>query len=318
MKHTTYGILAALGAAVSFSVIDMVIKLMSEGFPLYQLVFMRTFVALPVLLCILVPLEGGLHLLRTKNPKLHAWRAAAVIIGNLCFFTGLAILPLAEAVAIAFATPLIVTLLSVVFLKETVGPWRWGALIAGFSGVLIIMRPGSDAFQPAAILPLLGAFGYAIMHVLARATKGRESGSALAFYPMVSFFVLSVFVGLTLGDGRFSGGHSDALEFILRAWTWPSGEDWKWIALLGIAGSFGGYLVGQAYRLSEATLVAPFEYIAMPLAVVWGVMLFDEWPDQTVWLGSALIIGAGLVSVWRETVHRREPVEKPQSKEVKA
>ncbi|NRB20544.1 MAG: DMT family transporter [Rhodobacteraceae bacterium] len=306
-KVNIWGILAALGAGIAFSIIDTIAKFLSGDYPLHELVLVRSIIALIVLLAVIMPLEGGYHLLRTHQPRLHVLRCLAVLFANLCFFTGLALMPLAEAVAIAFATPLIVTALSVLFLKEKVGIWRWGAVAIGFLGVLVIMRPGSGAFQPTAILPFLGACGYATLHVLTRRAGGTEAGSTLAFYPMFGFLLVSAVVGLTLGDGRFSDGSNPGIDFILRAWTWPPPQDWPLFIGLGVAASFGGYLVGQAYRLCEAGLVAPFEYIAMPMAVLWGVMVFNEWPEPQVWLGSGLIIGSGLVSVWRETRHHLPP-----------
>lgn len=308
MKTTGLGILAAMGAATCFSIIDMLFKFLSGDYPLYEVVFIRSVVALAVLLGILMPLEGGFHLIRTRKLKLHLLRSTAVLFANLCFFTGLAIMPLAEAVAIAFATPLVVTLLSVVFLKETVGPWRWGAIAGGFIGILVIMRPGAATFQAAAILPLLGACGYATLHVLTRSAGGTEKAATLSFYPTFGFLVVSSLVGLVLGGGQLAtGGESPALDFIFRAWKWPASQDWIYFVGVGLAGSVGGYLVSQAYRLCEATLIAPFEYVAMPLAIVWGVMFFEEWPELPVWIGSGLIIGSGLVSVWRETRRNRAP-----------
>ncbi|MFW8594020.1 DMT family transporter [Cribrihabitans neustonicus] len=305
------GLLAAAGAAVAFSIIDVIFKFLSGGYPLYEVVLFRSLTGLALLLAIIMPLEGGYHLLRTHQPRLHALRCMAVLFANICFFTGLAILPLAEAVAIAFATPLIVTTLSALFLGERPGPWRWGAVFAGFLGVLIIMRPGPGSFQPAAILPVLGACGYATLHVLTRRAGGSERAATLAFYPMLGFLIVSALAGLAFGDGRFDTGDSPALGFLLRAWVWPAPEDWPLLAGAGIAGSLGGYLVSQAYRLNEAALAAPFEYIAMPMSVFWGVMVFSEWPDPPVWAGSSLIIGAGLVSVWRET-RRNRPAPRPR------
>lgn len=307
VRVNVLGLMAAMGAGICFSVIDVVFKFFSGDYPLYQMVLIRSVVAMVVLLAVFVPLEGGVQVLRTRQPRLHIARSFAVLLANLFFFTGLAVMPLAEAVAIAFATPLIVTTLSVVFLRERVGPWRWGAVFAGFLGVLVIMRPGTEAFQPAAVLPLLGACGYATLHVLTRRAGGADRGATLTFYPLLAFLVVSALVGLTLGDGRFAKGDSAALDFILREWRWPAPEHWKYFLAMGVVGSIGGYLTAQAYRLCEAGLVAPFEYIAMPMAVLWGVLIFGEWPDRAVWAGSGLIIGAGLVSVWRETRRGRTP-----------
>jgi drug/metabolite transporter (DMT)-like permease len=311
IKISLPGLFAATGAAIAFSIIDMIFKFLSGDYPLYQLVLFRSVVAVTVMLAIIMPLEGGYHLLRTHRPRLHLMRCAVVLFANITFFTGVAILPLAEAVAISFATPLIVTSLSALFLGERPGPWRWGAVCVGFLGVLIIMRPGPGSFQAAAILPLLGACGYATLHVLTRRAGSVESGATMAFYPMLGFLIVSALVGLTLGDGRFASGDNPALDFILRAWIWPAPGDWPALIGVGLAGSIGGYLVTQAYRLNEAALAAPFEYIAMPLSVLWGVLIFAEWPDLPVWIGSALIVGSGLVSLWRET-RRNRPTARPR------
>ncbi|GAA6191226.1 DMT family transporter [Phaeobacter sp. NW0010-22] len=309
------GVLAAIGAGISFSIIDTIFKFLSGDYPLYEVVLMRSIGAMIILLAIIVPLEGGYHVLRTDKPRLHLLRCCAVLFANLCFFTGLAIMPLAEAVAIAFATPLIVTTLSVIFLKESVGPWRWTSVGIGFLGVLVIMRPGLDTFQPSALLPFFGACGYATLHILTRSAGGTERGATLAFYPMAGFLIVSACVGLAFGDGRYAGSDNAALDFIFRAWVWPTPEDWKYFIGVGIVGSVGGYLVSQAYRLCEAGLVAPFEYIAMPMAVLWGLLVFNEWPDLPVWIGSGLIIGSGLVSVWRET-RRTRPASRPRPRSI--
>ncbi|MGR3760985.1 DMT family transporter [Roseobacteraceae bacterium NS-SX3] len=314
VKVSILGLLAAAASAVSFSVIDVTFKFLSGGYPLYQVILVRSLVALAVLMAVIVPLEGGLSVLRTRQPGLHLMRCLAVLFANLCFFTGLAIMPLADAVAIAFATPLIVTALSVIFLKEKAGPWRWGAVAAGFLGVLIIMRPGPGSFQAAAVLPLLGACGYATLHVLTRRAGGADKAAALSFYPTMGFLIVSALAGVLTGDGRFADGGGGAVDVLLRAWSWPGPRDWWLFLAAGLAGSIGGYCVSQAYRLCEAGLVAPFEYIAMPMAVFWGVAVFNEWPDPPVWAGSALIIGAGLVSVWRETRRNRPvPPRRPRS-----
>ncbi|GAB5433432.1 MAG: DMT family transporter [Epibacterium sp.] len=300
VQSNVLGILAAIGAAVAFSVIDVTFKFLSDGYPLYQVVFIRSVVALVLLLAVIIPLEGGVKILRTQNIRLHGLRVAAVVFANITFFSGLAVLPLAEAVAIAFATPLIVTLLSVLFLKERVGPWRWGAVMVGFSGILVIVKPGMAAFQPYALLPFLGSCGYATLHILTRRAGGSDKAATLSFYPTLGFLIVSALAGLVFGHGQWATG-VPLWDVVLKPWAWPKGIEWVIFAVAGVSGAVGGYLVGQAYRLCEAGLVAPFEYVAMPLAVVWGVLVFAEWPEPSVWLGSALIIGAGLVSLWRET-----------------
>ncbi len=319
LKVSLVGLFAAAGTAICFSIIDVLVKFLSGDYPLYQVVFLRSLVALPVLLLILVPLEGGYHVLRTRQPKLHLIRCGAVLFANICFYTGLATMPIADAVAIAFATPLIVTILSVFLLGERPGIWRWSAVAVGFAGVLIIMRPGPGTFQAAAMLPFFGACGYATLHVLTRRAGGADSAAALTFYPSICFMLVSALVGLTTGDGRFSTGDSLAVNFILRAWIWPAPGDWWAFVALGLTASIGGYLISFAYRHCEAGLVAPFEYIAMPMAVIWGILVFQEWPDFPVWIGSALIIapvlflsGARPATTAPPAAHARAPPARKQ------
>ncbi|MQQ08586.1 EamA family transporter [Epibacterium sp. SM1979] len=305
------GILAATGGAACFSIIDMLFKFLSTDFPLYEVVFIRTLVALTLLLAVLTPLAGGYHTLRTRHPRLHLLRSLLVLGANITFFSGLAVLPLADAVAISFATPLIVTLLSVVILGEKVGPWRWSAVGLGFLGVVIIMRPASTSFQWASLLPFLGACGYAGMHVLSRRIGKSDATVALSFYPLCGFLLISTLAGLTFGDGHLAQGTSDVTGFLLRAWRWPEGGEWPLLIAAGLAGSVGGFLISHAYKTAEAGLIAPFEYIALPLAALWGVLVFQDWPDPFVWGGGLLIIAAGLLSLWRETL-RNAPPSRPR------
>ena len=306
-RSTPVGALWALVAVLCFSTNDVLVKFLSGGYPLYQLIFFRTVFGIAFIFAVLVPLTGGsLTMLKTRRLGLHLLRGCCVVFANFCFFLGLAAMPLASAVAIFFISPLAISVFSVVFLGETVGPRRWAAIVAGLLGVLVVLRPGTDAFQLAALLPLVAALGYAMLHILTRKIGGTENATAMAFYLQLTFFIFSGTAGLFLGDGRFETFDHPSMEFLLRAWVWPAGFDLALIALLGITSSLGGFTIGQAYRRSEAAFVAPFEYAAMPLAVFWGLTVFGEWPDLWAWIGIALIMLSGLVLVWREAVaHRR-------------
>ena len=163
------------------------------------------------------------------------------------------------------------------------------------------MRPGSAAFQVAAILPLVAAFAYSLMTMMTRKLGTAEKASTMAFYIQFMFILASVVMWLVAGDGRYSGGGDPSLEFLLRAWVWPSSSDFMIIFAIGCINAFGGYLIGQGYRVAEAGLVAPFEYVAIPLAVLWSVLLWNEWPDAIAWVGIGLICGAGLFVVYRES-----------------
>lgn len=297
------GISSALGASFFFSFNDMAIKFLSGDYALHQVVLIRSLIGMVVLMAVIVPLEGGFGILRTKRLGLHIFRGMCVVVANMTFFLGLAALPLADAVAIFFISPLVITVFSVIFLGETVGPHRWIAVGMGLAGVIIMMRPGSDTFQLAALLPLIAAVAYAGLHITTRKMSSTEKAGTMTFYIQVVFIAVSLSMGLVIGDGRFAGSNDPSLDFLLRAWTWPAMGDYGVLVMIGVASTFGGYLISQAYRLCEAGLAAPFEYVAMAMAVFWGYMVFGQLPDAVAWLGISLIVGGGLFMLWRETVH---------------
>jgi len=288
----------------------MAIKWLSGDYPLHKIVLARATVAIVFTLAVFVPLEGGLRILRTKRLGLHLLRGLAVVIANMTFFTGLASLPLGEATAIFFVAPLLITALSVIFLGESVGPRRWVAVFIGLSGVVVMLRPGSDSFELAALLPLAAALAYALLQIMTRKLGMAEKASTMAFYIQLTFICVSSVIGLGFGDGRYAGGGSPSLEFLLRAWVWPSHGDALIMVAIGCLSAIGGYLISQAYRIAEAGLVAPFEYTALPLAVFWSVFLWGDWPDAISWLGITLIAGAGLFVFYREVVRGKENVLK--------
>lgn len=295
------GALCIVGGMLFFSLNDMGIKFLSGAYALHQVVLIRTLIALSVLLAIVMPLQGGFAGLRTRRLRIHLLRGLFVVFANMLFFVALAAMPLAEAVAISFVSPLLITVLSVVLLGEQVGPRRWLAVGIGLLGVIVILRPGTEAFRPVAILPLLGAAAYAMVSILTRRLGGTESAVTLALYIQITFVAVSSAMGLTVGDGRFAGTGDASLDFLLRAWIWPEPRDWPILIMLGVSAAIGSLLVSQGYRLCEAALAAPFEYTSMPLAVFWGVAVFGDWPDAVAWTGIALILGGGLYLIWRET-----------------
>lgn len=301
-RNNLLGISSAIGASLFFSFNDMAIKFISDDYALHQVVLIRSLIGMVVLMAIIVPLDGGLKVLRTKRLGLHLVRGLCVVMANMSFFLALAAMPLADAVAIFFIAPLLVTVFSVIFLAEYVGPLRWMAVAVGLVGVLIMMRPGSSSFQFAALLPLLAAVFYAGLHILTRKIGGTERASTMTFYIMITFIVVSAVMGLATGDGRYAGSSDASLEFLFRTWVWPAPKDYLIFVGIGFASAFGGFLISQAYRLCEAGLASPFEYTALVLAIFWGVVVFGEWPDAMDWVGVTLIIGSGMFMLWRESV----------------
>ena len=299
------GPICATVAVMCFAINDVVIKSFSDTHALHLVVLFRSVFGLLLILLVIIPLTSGYRALRTRRWPMHLARGACIVFANTTFFLGLAALPLADTVAIFFVSPLVITLFSVIFLGEKVGPRRWIAIAVGLVGVVVMMRPGSTAFQWAAFLPLAAAFGYAGIHIIARKIGGTESAATMSFYLQLTFFVVSIMMGLAVGHGGFDQSPDPSLSFLLRGWFWPAPGDFLLLLVLGVASSCGGWMISKAYSVSEASLVAPVEYLAMPVSVVAGILLFDEYPDQIAILGIGLILGAGLYMVWREQAATR-------------
>lgn len=303
-RQTLTGILCALGASLAFSVNDMAIKYLSGDYALHQVILIRSGIGMAFLLLLVVPFRGGLAALRTGRPGAQLARGICVVTSNLFYFLGLAALSLAHTSAVFFVAPLLITALSVPLLGEKVGLRRWAAVGVGFAGVLVMLDP-RGGIGWAAVLPLLSALAYAFMHLMTRHLKGTESALALTFYTQLCFVAVSLAMGVAFGGGQMARQADPSLAFLFRGWIWPPAEDWPVLLATGMGSAIGGILIAQAYRLGEAGLIAPFEYVAVPLAIFWGLVVFREWPDAQAWAGIALICGAGLYTGWRETLAAR-------------
>ncbi len=293
------GIACALAGSVVLSVNDLAIKALSGAYALHQVILIRAVIGLAFLLALMAATGGGLAQVRTRRPGAHALRVGFVLVSNVTYFLGLAALPLADAVAIAFVSPLIVTALSVPVLGERVGPRRWAAVTVGMLGVIVMMRPGDGVVSWPAVLVLVSAVAYACTHMMTGRMKATESALTLSFWVQAGFLVTSLGMGAAFGDGGRAGGDG-VLAFLFRAWVWPPVADWPAFLATGLSVAVGGLLIAQAYRLGPASAIAPFEYASVPMAVVWGVTVFGTWPDATAWTGIALIVGAGVYALWRE------------------
>lgn len=307
------GIGFILLAMVSISINDMLIKQLSGGYPLHQMVFIRSLIGIAFSL-MLVKYEGGWSILRTRTPLLHALRGILIVISNLMFFTALAVVPLAEVTALFFVAPLMITLLAIPVLGEKVSWLRLGAIVVGFIGVIIMIHPWENAGERKfsmliLFLPVIAAFTYALNQVLTRKLGVASKASAMAVYIQGMFIIVSLVFFVFAGDGRFAEvSENESIRFLLRAWVWPQGTDQYLFIGLGFNSAIIGYSLSQAYRMADAAVVAPFEYAGLPLAVMWGWVIWGEFPGPTVWSGIALIVGAGLFVFLREQQKKRRLV----------
>ena len=302
------GIFCAIGASVCFSATDVTIKFLSDAYALHQIVLLRSAIGIVAIVTILMATSNGLKTLKTQRLTRHLVRGLSVVVANMLFFLGLVAMPLADAVALFFISPSIITLFSILFLKEHVGPHRWFAIGLGFVGVVIMVQPGSNEFVLASLLPIGAAVCYAVLHTLTRTMRDTESASTMTFYIQVAFVIVSALMWFVVGDGRFNDPSSPSLSFLLRPWgAWEYG-DIKLFILLGTGSTLGGYLISQAYRLAESGLAAPFEYVALPLAMIWGFVVFNEWPSHLTLVGSSFILTSGLYTLYRETRPTHTPL----------
>lgn len=304
------GIAFIVAAMVAISINDMLVKRLSGAYPLHEIVLIRSAIGL-VFSLMIVQLEGGWNILKTRTPGLHALRGIVIVISNLTYFTALAVIPLADATALFFVAPLMITVLSVPILGETVGPLRLGAVIVGFLGVVLMMQPWQSE-APGGVsrwilaLPVLSAATYALNQVLTRKLGVAAKASAMAVYIQMMFIFVSLLVWTIAGDGRFTAmTDNPSLLFLLRAWVLPAAGDRLLFAGLGLNAAVIGYTISQAYRMANAATVAPFEYAGLPFAIFWGWLIWGDLPGASVLAGTCLIVGAGLFVFLRERSRHR-------------
>ena len=293
-----------LGATTFFTIQDATIKWLSGDYPLHEIVLIRAIVATLIML-VVIQFEGGFRILRTTRPGLHLARGLLLVIANSCYFAALAVMPLADAMAVFFVAPLFITAMSKIFLGEQIGPRRWSAVVVGLIGVMVMLRPGTDSLRPVVFLPIVAALSYAGMQMITRRLGVTDRASAMAFFVHVIFIGASTIMWLAAGDGHLATSDNASVQFLLRAWVVPDGRDSAVLIVVGIMSAVAAYLMTQAYRVAEAAVIAPFEYTASPFALLWGFIVFGDLPDSQALLGMGLIIGSGLFVFYRETVVRR-------------
>jgi drug/metabolite transporter (DMT)-like permease len=283
-----------------FNIQDLILKSLSGTYPLHEAMVVRSLTSLPILL-VMVATDGGLRQLLNPGWSRMISRGFVMFVAYTAYYLGLAALPMATTVALYFSAPLFITVLSVVILKEMVGPRRWLAIAVGFAGVLVMLRPGSTLFEIAAILPVASGLAYALAMVQARHLGGHYSAAALAFWGNIVFLFCASVLALIFGGGQFADESSKSMGFLLRGWVVPSQHDLLLMMACGLIAALGLTFLTQAYRIAQANIVAPFEYSAMIWGVVYGWAFWGDWPDTVAWTGIFMIIWAGIYVLWRET-----------------
>ncbi|MEL6678594.1 MAG: DMT family transporter [Pseudomonadota bacterium] len=288
MTRPLYGITLKLLSVVVFTAMAAAIKATADTIPTGQAVFFRSFFAIPVILLWLVWLRDLPHGLETKAPLGHLWRGLVGVSAMGLGFAGLGLLPLPEVTAIGYARPLLTVILAAMFLGEVIRLFRLSAVLLGLVGVLIVLSPrltgfasGAEAETLGAVLVLMSATLAALAQVFVRKLVQTETTSAIVFYFSVTASVMAL---VTLRFG----------------WVWPSWEDAVILISAGVMGALGQILMTSSYRYAETSVIAPFDYASMLLAIAVGFWIFGEVPTVTVLVGASLVVAAGLLIIWRE------------------
>jgi drug/metabolite transporter (DMT)-like permease len=285
-----------------FPVQDVVIKGLSGAYPVLEIVFVRSLVALGPIAW-LAWWERTPAALAIHRPWLHAARGLVGLLSFTTYYMALAALPLATVVALAFAAPLFLTALSALALREPVSGRSWGAVLVGFAGVVVVLRPGSAVFEPAALLAVLSAFCYAVSQTLTRRLGRTNSGATIVLTATTVAVVVSGASGL-VARGRGAGWHP-SLAFLVRGWVLPPWGALGRMMLCGVIAGIGIYCLTQAYRMAPASTVAPFEYITIGWAVLWGYVVWGDVPGPSTVIGVATTVAAGLYVVHHQALVKR-------------
>ena len=282
------GISYKIVSVMIFVAMSSLIKAASGDVPPGQAVFFRSFFAVPIIvgwLALRHELRDGW---KTDNPMGHVWRGLVGTSAMGLGFAGLGLLPLPEVTAIGYAAPLLVVIFAAMFLNEKVGVFRLSAVALGLIGVLIVLSPRMSvgvqtehAQTLGAVLVLMGAVCAALAQVFVRKLVFTENTAAIVFWFSVTATILSL---LTLPWG----------------WAWPTPGAWVMLVMAGLLGGIGQIFLTSSYRFADASLVAPFDYTSMILALIVGYVVFDEVPTLTMIVGAAIVIAAGVMIILRE------------------
>ena len=280
-EHIPLGILHMLVATVLFAGSSALTKWLVQAYPIGEVLFVRAVTALVGASLVILP-YAGLEVFRTKRLRDHLVRGVSQSCSQVFLVIAFSLMPLASAVAINFSAPLFATIAAIFFLKETVGPVRWGALIVGFLGVLLVSAPGADAFGTGSLFALANAVLFGTVTVGVRGMTATESTETLTLY---QFVLLTVFFTASLPLG----------------WVAPSAAGWGAMVANGLGNAVGQYLWTRALHLAPTSAVVPFNYFSLVWAIVLGFVIWGDIPPVTLIAGSAIVAGSGMFLLWHES-----------------
>ncbi len=294
------GIAIMTAAMLIVPSMDVLAKVLTRSMPAMEVAFARFVGQLLVATLVGLAIGEGRRLM-PPNPAGHLLRGLFLAATSLLFFTSLATMPLTDALAIAFAEPMILTAVSPWLLGETVGWRRWAACGVGFIGTLIIIRPSFEQFGSTALLPLAAAFTFAGYHVMTRRLSGQGSLTAVQF---TTGLVGTVALGIGLAISSNAGWLSAPV-------VWPQGWSWAIFFSIGVISFVTHGMIVTAFGHAPAAVLAPFGYLEIVSATALSFLVFGDFPDRPTWAGIALIVASGLYIVHRERIRGMSRVLPP-------
>ncbi len=280
-QNTRLGILLMVATTFVFAMQDGISRHLASEYNVLMVVMIRYWFFAAFVVTLAVRQAGLRSAAATEQPLVQAFRGLLLAAEICVMVLGFVLLGLVESHAVFTCYPLLIAALSGPVLGERVGRWRWAAIGVGFVGVLIILRPGFAVFSPAALVPLLAAFMFALYGLLTRYV-GRRDSTATSFF--------------------WTGTTGAAFMTVVGIWFWEpmSVPDWAWMGALCITGASGHWLLIRTYEVAEASAVQPFAYLQLVFASTLGITVFDERLQWNVALGAGIVIAAGLFTLWRE------------------
>ncbi|MDA0703642.1 MAG: DMT family transporter [Proteobacteria bacterium] len=269
-----------------FPVSDTIAKLLTMDYPVAQVVWARYLVFLAVITLLMLRQAEGRRRFRTRRPDIQILRGICMAVGAYTFVFALSYISVVDVLAILFLSPLIMVILSIPLLGEQVGPHRWGAVIVGFLGVLIVMRPGLGVMHWAGSMALIAAATSAFQQILGRKLGSTDHPMTSVFYPALVGFVIA----------------SAVVPF---DWRPPSGNFWPLIGVLGLIGAVAHFGVIKALSMAPASMLSPFNYGQIFSGALTGYLVFGHLPDFWSTVGIAVIVASGLYIYWRERLLSR-------------
>ena len=293
------GILLILIGMALFSIQHSLIKYVFEDLSLYELYFGRTFVATVWLFSFLLISKKKI-VFKTHYPLLTLLRVILFFIGFSSFYISLSFMTLAMANALFFSSPFFMSIFAKIFLKEDIGVRRWSAIVVGFLGVVIVLNPDFSNFNYFNLLPVLCAFCYAASMTITKITSDKDGVYTQMIHLYIAAITFSLIIYYFAGKGQFNNFDNPTLQFILRDWFSNPTHSWPYIFIMGTVAAISFYCVFSAYSIASPSVVSLFEYSLIIWAMIAGYILFKTIPETNTFIGSAIIIAAGVYIYMRE------------------